>query len=60
MPIGIVYLEAEPPDMCKFIYCEHNGTCAQTSKTLLGFQCQCQFGFTGSLCESRLNITSKE
>jgi hypothetical protein len=59
MPIGIVYLEAQP-NVCDFIYCENKGSCGQNNKTLLGFQCQCQFGFTGLLCESRLNVTSKE
>ncbi|CAF0991472.1 unnamed protein product [Rotaria sordida] len=36
----------------------NGGICQPAEGSTLGYKCRCQFGFTGTLCESRLNITT--
>ena len=45
--------------MCNWITCSNGGVCQQAPNTTAGYRCRCQFGFSGLLCEDRMNITSK-
>ncbi|CAF3582033.1 unnamed protein product [Rotaria sordida] len=45
-------------NMCDWIQCANGGICQPAEGSTLGYKCRCQFGFTGTLCESRLNITT--
>ena len=54
-----IYLGAKF-NICDWIHCENGGTCQQRQNYIMGFRCQCTFGFKGLLCEHRVNITSKK
>ncbi|UJR32193.1 hypothetical protein I4U23_019657 [Adineta vaga] len=44
-------------NICDWIYCTNNGTCQQVVNSTQGYRCRCHFGFTGLLCENRVNIS---
>ena len=46
-------------NMCDWIHCENGGTCQSRENSKLGFQCHCNIGFHGLLCQNQLTITSK-
>ncbi|CAF1135060.1 unnamed protein product [Rotaria sp. Silwood1] len=45
-------------NICNWIQCENGGICQLAENSTMGYKCRCQFGFTGLLCEDRLNITT--
>ncbi|CAF1637425.1 unnamed protein product [Rotaria magnacalcarata] len=45
-------------DLCYWIHCANGGVCEKPQNSTALFKCQCQFGFTGMLCEDRINITT--
>jgi hypothetical protein len=47
-------------NICDYIHCENDGVCQKAENSTIGYKCRCQFGFTGPLCEDRVNITSKK
>ena len=46
-------------NICNWIKCANNGKCEPFNNNTTGFRCRCEFGFTGMLCDERLNITSE-
>ena len=45
--------------MCNWIECANGGLCQSAPNSTFGYKCRCQFGFTGVLCEDRVNVTSE-
>lgn len=48
-------------DICNWIQCSNGGTCKPPVNNLTQpFRCECRFGFSGILCDDRVNITCKK
>ena len=46
-------------NICEWVTCSNGGICQPAANTTAGYRCRCQFGFSGLLCEDRVNITSE-
>ena len=44
-------------NMCDYVRCANDATC-RTTNTSRCFECVCQPGFTGTMCQQRENITN--
>jgi hypothetical protein len=56
----LIYLIEANLNICDWIYCANGGKCLNTGNSTTSYKCRCDFGFTGMLCEDRVNITSNK
>jgi len=57
---NILFFRTDNSNICNWIKCENGGICQNIINSTLGYQCRCPFGFTGLLCEDRINKICKK